>query len=195
LGWGKNPNLEILEVIDPAHTTLKQFEETLFSGTTVVDEKLYQIFLEALDAFPRPQREIESEINEREQINVDNWRPSLRFPEDLYAFYAGKDKTLTAAAREAAATDLAVLQPPTALSSDAFKAWVSLAILQSAEFKDIDTYIVSSRRFGEMRNFIAARGAADGSWSWQTWMRWILHFLPNHFAFHTAKYSEVVSRK
>ncbi len=194
LGWSKNSNLEILEVIDRAHTTLKEFEETLFNGTTVVDEKLYQIFLEALDTFPRPQRKIDPEIAEKASIKFDNWRPCLRFPEDLYAFYSGKEATLTAAAREAAATDLALLQPPAALSSDAFKVWVRLAILQSAEFKDIDTFIVSSRRFGEMRNFIAARGAEDGSWSWQTWMRWILHFLPNYFLFETTNYSEIVSR-
>lgn len=194
LGWSKNPNLEILEVFDPEHTSLQKFEGSLFAGTTIVDERLYQIFLKALDAFPRPQRQIEPAILGTETVSAEFWRPCVRFPEDLYAFYAGKDATLTTAAREAAASDLAALQPPPALSPDAFKAWIGLAILQSNEFKEIDSFIVSSRRFGEMRNLIASRGATDGSWSWQTWMRWILHFLPDHFVFHTANYSEIVSR-
>lgn len=194
LGWSKNPNLEILEIMNLEHTRLEKFEDALFRGTTIVDERLYQIFLNALDAFPRPQHQMEPEIVGPEIVSSENWRPCLRFPEDLYAFYAGNDEILTTAAREAAALDLAALQPPPALSPDAFKAWVGLAILQSEEFKEIDAFIVSSRRFGEMRNFIASRGANDGSWSWQTWMRWILHFLPSQFVFHTANYSEIVSR-
>jgi hypothetical protein len=195
LGWGKNPNLEILEVINPSHTSLQQFENMLFSGTTVVDEKLYLSFVRALDDFPSPPSEIAPEITVAETVTAENCRPCVRFPEDLYVFYTGKGETLTAAARDAAATDLTALQPPPALSESAFKAWIGLAILQSAEFKEIDAFIVESKRFGEMRKFIAARGATDGSWSWQTWMRWILHFLPNHFVFHTANYSEIVSRR
>lgn len=194
LGWSRNSNLEILEVTDPAQTTLQEFEFFLFRETTIVDEKLYQSFLDALDVFPRLPNDIKPAIIEPGISRTEVWRPCVRFPEDLYSFYMGKFESLTAAASHAAATDLAALQPPPGLSKEAFKSWIGLEILQSTEFKEIDAFIVDSRRFGEMRNFMSSRGASDGNWSWQTWMRWISYFLPNQFIFHTANYSEIVSR-
>ncbi len=194
LGWSRNPNLEILEIMDPAQTTLQEYELLLFRETTIVDQKLYQRFLDALESFPRSPNVIMPELIEPEISRTEAWRPCVRFPEDLYAFYAGEFETLTAAASHAAATDLAVLQPPPGLSQEAFNIWIGLAILQSTEFKEIDAFIIDSRRFGEMRSLISSRGASDANWSWQTWMRWISYFLPNQFIFHTANYSEIVSR-
>lgn len=193
LGWGASPNLEILEEIPPNHSRWAQFERELFNGVTNVTDALVKAFEAALDDFltlspaiPPPTDEVVS--------SLADWRPSLRFPADLFAFYSGDGEQLTSAARQAAATDLFSLQPPNGLTSRAFKAWVGLALLQNGEFQAIDRFVQSSRRFGEMRDLLAGRGCKDASRDWQTWMRWILHFLPDHFSFHTANYSEIVSR-
>lgn len=167
------------------------FEAVLFQNATRVDEQLYQNFVEALYAFePVPRTIPEVDIGTR----PGDWRPVLRFPSDLFAFYSGNVDALSAAACEAAASDLAALQPPVGMTEDRFDCWIALALLQSPEFQAIDGFVTSSRRFGEMRTLLDARGASNGSRAWQTWMRWILHFLPDRLTFHTAQYSEIVSR-
>lgn len=193
LGWGFKPNLEILESPRDGFQW-RNFERVLLCGATPVTDELFQAFASALEAFPKPPL-IASPIPHDVPNGVADWRPSLRFPEDLFSYYAGNLEALTSAAREAAARDLATLQPPNGLSSTAFKSWIGLAILQNVEFRAIDALVDTSRRFGEMRELLAGRGAGDASRAWQTWMRWILHFLPQHFAFHTANYSEIVSRR
>lgn len=194
LGWGANPNLEILEEMPPNPYRWAEFERELLHGVTPVTDTLVKSFEAALHEFAVLAPPIL-------QLPVDmvsglvDWRPSLRFPADLYSFYSGDGDQLTSAARQAAAVDLAALQPPNGLTNQAFKSWVGLALLQNGEFQAIDHFVESSRRFGEMRNFLAGRGCNDAGRGWQTWMRWILHFLPDHFSFHTANYSEIVARK
>lgn len=192
LGWSKSPNLEILEDMGEAYLGRAAFEASLYRNATRVDELLYRSFEVALATFPKP-KITPCPTVEYETTFVD-WRPVLRFPADLFAYYSGDRDLLTSAAREVAAGELLALQPPPALSEEAFNSWVRLAILQNAEFQAIDEYVVTSRRFGEMRDFLASRGAEDANRAWQTWMRWILHFLPDRLNFHTAGYSEIVSR-
>lgn len=181
--------------MSPGYAHRDAFEAALLCDATLVDETLYRSFVAALDLFPRPPQIPSLPIDLSAPMLLARWRPSLRFPADLFAWYRGEGDALTTVAKEAAARDLAAIQPPVGLSHEAFISWVKLAILQSTEFKKIDEFIVSSRRFGEMRDLLADRGADDGSRVWQTWMRWMLHFLPDRFAFHTANYSEIVSRR
>jgi hypothetical protein len=159
-----------------------------------VDSALHASFVAALQAFPTPPTLPPVPQKLEAPDAAGPWRPKLRFPEDLYRLYAGGGENLSSAARDVAAVDLAALNPPAGLSEAQFKSWVQLALLQNPEFRAIDAFVTSSRRFGEMRDFLAARGAADANRAWQTWMRWILHFLPARLTFHTANYSEIVSR-
>lgn len=194
LGWRPNANLEILHDMGECYSQRGAFERALFEGGTKVDSALHASFIAALEAFPRPPRPPASE-KASVFAELGDWRPRLRFAENLFMLYAGDDQDLSTAARDAAALDLAALNPPAGLSETQFKNWVGVALLQHPEFRAIDEFVVSSRRFGEMRDLLTERGATDGNRAWQTWMRWILHFLPNRLAFHTANYSEIVSRR
>lgn len=194
LGWRPNANLEILHDMGQSYPPREEFERALFERCTKVDSSLHDSFVAALEAFPRPPCPPASkEIVASEELGY--WRPGLRFPENLFMLYAGDDQDLSTAARVAAALDLTALDPPPGLSEEQFKKWVGLALLQHPELRAIDAFVISSRRFGEMRDFLANRGAADANRAWQTWMRWILHFVPDRLAFHTANYSEIVSRR
>ena len=195
LGWSDHPNLEILYEIGSDYADRINFERALFASATRVDESLYDNFVDALKAFPpSAPRPPSSGFVEADGQPLP-WRPHLRFPQDLYRLYSGDPgEDLSAAAREVGALDLAALDPPLGLGADQFRAWVALALLQNPEFQAIDAFVVTSRRFGEMRRFLSEQGAADGNRAWQTWMRWILHFLPDRLQFHTANYSEIVSR-
>lgn len=193
LGWSSNPNLEILEHAPTGEFSRSKFEKVLLQGVTPVTPALFESFQLALADFPKQEQYSKSVIVEVASSIMD-WRPSLRFPADLFLFYSGSGDDLSSSTRLAAANDLASLQPPVGLQSFAFKRWIGLALLQNREFNQIDEFVQSSRRFGEMRSFLASQGCEDPSRDWQTWMRWISHFLPNHFTFHTANYSEIVSR-
>lgn len=192
LGWAKNSNLELLEeVVFPYHGK-HTFETALFRNATRVNDGLYQEFVEALAAFSSVRTPfVDIEIG----TQFADWRPELRVPSDLYLFYSNDFSVLSTAACEAAANDLATLRPPAGMNKDQFVRWIGLALLQSPEFQAIYRFIPVSRRFGEMGRFLEELGATNGSRAWQTWMRWILHFLPNELHFHTANYSEIVSRK
>jgi len=175
----------------PYHA-LASFESTLFQGATRIDEQIYGRFVEALSAFEPASwtvPEVDTDFGPRE------WSPALRFPLDLFSYYSGNVEALSVAAREAAANDLAALRPPVGMTEGQFDRWIGMALLQTPEFQTIDKFVISSRRFGEMRDLLEARGASNGSRAWQTWMRWILHFLPEDLEFYTANYSEIVSRK
>lgn len=193
LGWRPNANLEILHDMGERYSPREAFEGALFGRCTKVDSALHESFVAALEAFPRAPRPPSSDEIDLLEDRGD-WRPSLRFPENLFMLYAGDDQDLSTAARDAAALDLAALDPPAGLFEEQFKKWVGLALLQHPEFRAIDKFVITSRRFGEMRDLLSERGAADANRAWQTWMRWILHFVPERLCFHTANYSEIVSR-
>jgi hypothetical protein len=190
LGWSRAPNLEIL--IDGAaqRDVLELFEQALWEGASPVDDDLYEAFRAALAAFPPPPAGgVEAPAAFRE------WRPHLRHPEDLYRAYMGDVDALTTASREAAVLDLAALDPPPGLAKAQFQAWIGVALRQHPEVAAIDRQTEEPQRFGQLRALLANRGAEDGARAWQTWMRWLLFFLPDRYAMQVANYSEIFSRQ
>lgn len=195
LGWSRNSNLEILHEIGDNYGDRHAFEKALFLNATRVNETLYNEFVTAMEAFPPSSIRPNRTDNPDKSHTLSQWRPRLRFPEDLFKYYAGdKHKDLSTSAKELAAVELTVLNPPPNLSEKQFQRWIAVEILQSAEFQEIERFVSPSRRFGEMKRFLADRGAEEPGRDWQTWMRWIMHFLPQRLLFHTANYSEIVSR-
>src|SRR5690606_31949452 len=145
LGWRPNANLEILHDMGEGYSPRGGFERALFEGCTKVDSALYADFVAALEAFPRPPRPTVSE-EASAFVEFGDWRPGLRFAENLFMLYAGDDQDLSTAARDAAALDLAALDPPPGLSEEQFKKWVGVVLLQHPEFRAIDEFVISSRR-------------------------------------------------
>lgn len=195
LGWSKTPNLEILVSLPPGSIELASFETELFANVVAVDESLYRSFVDALDAYPKPPTPPSNLDTEGTSQPLAAWRPSLRFPGDLFTYYRGGIDELTQAARESASIDLGVLAPPPGLDTVAFQLWIAQQLRQHPEVQAIVEFASESRRFGEMRYFLSSRGSSDGSRDWQSWMRWFELFVPDLLNFHTANYSEIVQRR
>lgn len=194
LGWSPVPNLEILVEVNDDDIGLAGFEHALWASATRVTPALYDAFREALAAFAAPPVAFGA-AEDVPAATFTDWRPQVRFVDDLYRYYLGNREALTIASREAAEVDLRALNPPEQLDSTQFRAWVGLRLRFHPEMAAIHEMSATSRRFGEMRDFLRARGASDPGRDWQTWMRWIGHFYPDEYAFREENYSEIFSRK
>lgn len=193
LGWRPDPNLEILLESPDAGEAHPAFERALWSRVRAVDDALHAAFVRALEAFPPLPPPAAPDLEP--EPSFDAWRPQLRFPADLWQAYGGGTDLLTLAAREATAIDLAALAPPPGLDRRQFEAWIGLQLRQHPEMQAIDAFLSQSRRFGEVRDLLAQRGAADGDRAWQSWMRWLLHFLPHDYEMKVANYSEIFRKR
>lgn len=193
LGWRPDPNLEILLAAPDAGEAHAAFERSLWSRARMVDDALHAAFVRALEAFPPPPAPPPA-VQEVAPA-FDDWRPQLRFPADLWHAYSGEAALLTLAAQESAAADLAAFAPPSGLDRRQFETWVALQLRQHPEMHAIDRFLSQSRRFGEVRDLLAQRGASDADRAWQSWMRWLLHFLPDDYEMRVANYSEIFRKR
>jgi hypothetical protein len=192
LGWSREPNLETLLNVTTLRAELAEFEAILWRDAVRVDASLYDAFATALREFPAPPMTDPVMVSAERQ---EPWRPTMRFPKDMFRFYSGDVEDLTAAAREAAAADLSALAPPSGMTRSGFDAWVSLQLRQHAEVRAMEGFACQPRRFGEMRDFLAQRGAADPERAWQSWMRWLQYFLPGRYLFTVPNHSELFALK
>lgn len=189
LGWRIDSNLEIL--VTSIDGRLTEFESELWDGLVAVDDKMYDAFRRALDVFPTPT----NNFVEMPLVNFLAWRPTLRHPEDLQSMYAGRFAMLSTSSREAADLDLAALAPPIGMSRTQFDLWVGAQLRQHPEVVAIDRLLDRPRRFGEIRKLLSERGIVEPNRAWQTWMRWLLYFLPEDYSMQVANYSEIFARR
>jgi phosphatidylserine/phosphatidylglycerophosphate/cardiolipin synthase-like enzyme len=189
LGWSQQSNLELL-IESPV---LTEFEVELFRGTVQVDESIYQHIRQIIDEIPKDQlitpstepqlhEEIVDELN---AVSVESWLPSLRHPENLYVAYQGKADQLGTGSRIAAESDLQILNVPPNLERKYFDAYVGVQLLHMPIVRKVDEFVEEPQRFGSVRNYLrslrcAEREGFDADIAWQTLMRWMKHFMPNH---------------
>jgi hypothetical protein len=194
MGWSNAPNLETLLNVTSLADQLADFEASLFEDAVKVDEGLYQTFLrDLLDYAPTKPPDVEDVSST--SGGFSKWRPRLRYPADLFSLYAGRGSELTNAGRETAELDLAVFDIPAGLDERRFNLLIASELRLHPELRALDEVAQITRRFGEMRQLLASRGAEDPSRDWQTWIRWIDHFLSADYEIHTARYSEIFSRR
>lgn len=195
LGWRPDANLEILVEASPLRIDFAPFEAALWARAIPVDDALYAQFLESAAAFesasPAPPAPPGPALD---GVAFEAWRPGLRYPNDLLLYYAGQAEALTAAARETAARDLSVLDPPSGLNGSQLKIWIGARLRLHPEMMAIHDASAQSRRFGEMKALLRDRGADDPGRAWQTWMRWIDLFYPGAYDASEANYSEIFRR-
>jgi hypothetical protein len=194
LGWGPAPNLEILLPAAEDDKALEGFEGVLWEGASRVDDAVYDAYRKALALFPPPPAGGEVPVDLPETPFAE-WRPQVRFLDDLHRYYLGDLDALTLAAREAASADLQTLDPPSGLAEAQLRAWIGLRLRLHPEMIAIHEMSAQSRRFGEMKDLLRARGSTDPGRDWQTWMRWISYLYPDEYAFREANYSEIFSRR
>jgi hypothetical protein len=196
LGWKKDANLEILVEATPINAVLSTFEPRLWPACRRVDEGLYRRFLIDAEAFlaASPLAPQLPDLPQADGPGFETWKPHLRFPEDLFRLYVGRKDDLTSAAQEAAVVDLVALDPPLGLNEVQFRTWVGNRLALHPKMEAIDRLAQTSRRFGEMRDLLRSLGSEDPNRDWQTWMRWIDHFMPTRYRVTVANHSEIFSR-
>jgi len=192
LGWIANANLEILA--ESKRCQFSEFEQSLCASLVPVDDRLYELFLEKLAVFPPSAPAIPFPVPELDQKSFEQWRPALRHPEDLFLAYSGEIERLTSASRQAAVEDLAILDIGSGLDRAQFDSAICLMLRQHPEIIAIDALAVEPQRFGAFRSLLTRRGARNGGYAWQTWMRWLLYFFPDSYRMQEAAYSEIFSR-
>ena len=206
LGWSPHPNLELLILLDDTDISLKEWESSLLSRATEVDDSLTRYFRALVDKLPTPKTvrrdhcpivDLSLPDSMFAGWNVGPWLPMSPYPERLYQTYAGRTKETTLGAKEAATHDLLVLRIPPGLDEVTFNCAVAATLLQMPLIRDVDQYLAEPRRFGAIRDLIAGRTdstRALATRDWQVLMRWFLHFMPSRYGLSVPHYSEVMYR-
>lgn len=195
LGWAALPNIELLVQSDIAAANALE-ANLLGSGVVATDEIAAEVD-ELARVLGRPPV-ADSPRVDIVHLPVGVWIPSLRIPADLFAAYSRGPTALTSHSAAAAASDLAVLDMPLGLERSQFERLVAHRLLNHPIFRRIDEFLVTPRRFGEVRALVGDvvgvdRDQADESW--QTIMRWMLEFLPHRYAHSVIRHSEIVARR
>ena len=207
LGWSTRPNVELL-ISGEVDQRLRDWESSLSSQATNVDESLVRFFERLVDDLPNDNlvftehySDTGSAFDEEygaPNLEVKSWLPMTRYPEHLYKVYLGHTEELSAGARESAKYDLLALAVPKGLDPDGFGVSVAANLLQMPVVHRIDQFLAQPRSFGAVRDFLGALPQypqhRDPSADWQTMMRWFRHFLPQRFHVSVPNYSEVTFR-
>ena len=201
LGWSDSSNLELLVMVPSTEGELSDFERMLWSGSVVVDDSIHDIMRKAAEqCVGQPILEPEPAWDELKDAarDLEGWVPVLRSPPDLYRAYA-KDglAELSSSSLAAARCDLAVLQPPSDLSENAFREVIAAMLVTFPVIQMVDECLIRPQRFGHVRDVLSAQlglSRNEASEAWQTLIRWLRHFLPNRYTYSRPRYSEVMSR-
>ncbi|QZY29684.1 hypothetical protein [Nocardioides coralli] len=196
LGWSAPRNLELL-IPSPLGVVTK-LEDQLRSESIRATATLAHELREIANQLPiRATVAPPDELHSPPAVQRP-WLPSFRHPADLWLAYRGEQETLSLPGRSAAAQDLAWLELPGGFDEPAFKRVVAGRLMQHPFLTELDDFLVSSQRFGAVRDFLAARFELDreeADLAWQTLMRWLLEFLPARYTVTTARWSEVIQRR
>ena len=200
LGWTSNPNLEILVPIDNSIYDTTEFEEHVLSEAIEVDLDLYELMAAASERWPNLDIEYKLDTvflqDHPERLGI--WVPVSRFPTNLYKVYKDiNSDDLPKLTREAGLRDLFVLQPPSGLDEEQFNQTIGISLLTMPVFDLIDNQVVTSQRFGVMRDMLRQKcdfTNDEASRAWQTLIRWIRHFLPERYEYTRPKYSEIITK-
>ena len=207
LGWSNWPNLELL-VSGEVNRTLIDWESSLFSQATKVDESLVRFFERIIGDLPSHEFVVAEKYVQTDNCFDDeygastqgnaSWLPMTRYPEHLYQVYLGSTEHLSAGARESAKSDLLALALPKGLSRDGFTVSVAANVLQMPLVHEIDQFLIQPRSFGSVRDFLRLLPQypphRDPSNDWQTLIRWFRYFLPERFHLSVPNVSEVTFR-
>lgn len=201
VGTSSAPNLELLVAVDADEPGLHEFERELFDGAVVVDADIVDVTRAAVKELPafvvldEPSETTPSSA-EGAGGRLDRWLPRSRQPDDLFIAYTGRIEALSRVSTSTAKADLAVLRLPAGLDERAFRALVGAMLLRMPMVRALDAFVVEPRRFGEVRDFLAARrGDAGSSDAWQVLFRWLMHFASDRYEYRRPRHSEIIVRR
>ena len=206
-GWSRRPNVELI-VSGEVDTALKEWESSLLSQATEVDESLVRAIQGLVDNLPDEEAVVLSDgptdesgagqASTGSDVKGSPWIPMTRYPEQLYEAYAGRTERVSAGATETMRHDLWALAIPRGLDEIGFRVAVAAVLLQMPVINEIDRFISVPRTFGAVRDFLGSRWRypmeRDPATDWQTIMRWFRYFLPQRFQVSIPSHSEVIFR-
>lgn len=208
LGWKQPANLELLLSLKSDNSELRKFEAELFTNAILANEAIYLHMQEVVKLLPKEQinNSKDEGVYGLAELSLSNdldlnkeWFPQLRHPEDLYKAYTKQLDRLSKESQIMALNDLQVFAVPLNLNKDVFNAYVGVLLLQQPCIQAIDQFVITPQRFGAVKNLLATRykqfNDFDAGYTWQTLMRWLLHFLPNRYTLVVPHHSEIFSRK
>jgi hypothetical protein len=204
LGWANRSNFEILEPFPTSLDWIQSFEASLLVGAIPANEEIRQrveMAAEALDRLVVAETDDPLKVSLGQHLGSSyphHWLPSLRNPEEPFVYYAGGPEQLSVAAREAAGRDLQALRVPAGLIRVEFEKYVSAMLLQMPFVQQVDAFVQTPRRFGEIRDLIQSdlgRESREAGRLWQTLMRWMLYFFPERYERTVPRQSEVFARR
>lgn len=205
LGWCSRPNIELL-ISGDVSSELQEWEAGVVCQGTEVDESLVQHIQELVVELPEQKgivtrgsgaddSALVTESSDPE-IDVSQWLPQTRYPEQLYQVYSGHPGTVSTGAIEAMVHDLMALAIPRGLDERGFRVAVAAVLPQMPLIREIDGYVAVPRTFGAVRGFLKSRHAypieRDPTTDWQTIMRWFRFFLPQRFQLSIPSHSEII---
>ncbi len=198
LGWSLQPNDEVL--VHPAAeeaAAVRAFVAALVHRSIEVDDRLHSRYVEMIAGLPPFQlAEVLAEAEAgSEALAKRAWLPESRDPMDVERLYAGDFTKLTRAARGDAARDLAALEAPPGLAPEVLRAHVNLQLHQHPLVRQLSDLLRERRRFGEVARIVGAWGdldREDAARSWQTLMRWLLHFQSTDWVYGKPRHSEIL---
>jgi hypothetical protein len=203
LGWSERPNAEALvEFESSKQESTESFENSILSNSIAVDAALHAEFESMLYEYTLEQlptkifSNIDEPLVQNSPIINFFWSPKCRSPEYLFRAYLGDSHAMSSEGSRAAVEDLHYLDLPIGLSETSFNRSIRSRMMLLPVTRDLDIFLSQPRRFGEMRLWTQENLEVDnGTDSWQTLMRWLLHFLPDRYQSKTANYSEIFSKR
>ena len=196
LGWASRSNIEILEGVD-ASPELIRFEDDLIGAGTRVDSGLYERFSSFQPEVPDSKELIDPGTYSENDMTLV---PISRNPERLWAMYNTRVVSPDSAVDIHCAHDLALLSIPVGMSKQQFSGFVALWLLNHPVGNQLDQFVLTPRRFGEVRDLMRDYGCVPGddrspTEIAQIMMRWMLCFMPDRYQLAQPRHSEIFSRR
>jgi len=186
MGWDARSNIELLVAIDRKSTQLLDALCAVRENAVLVDQQTYEDLMRAVEKIDSHR------VDNRAPSVGARWLPLCRMPDVLYLVYSGRDEAVSSAAKESAVQDLERLAVPIGHSEESFNAVIAATLLLAPAIRRIDKYTREPRRFGSMKNLIKELCPdRDATATWQTTMRWLLHFCGHRYASAVPHHSEI----
>ena len=209
LGWNRRPNIELLLPMDAETDSLASFESELIAGSTTVNDSIADYMRSVVAQLPERvetgaddlqfEYDFESRAPFGPESNISKWLPTLRDPVNLFTVYSGKTNNLLQITKESAFLDLADLRPPPWFDELEFNLIIGSILVQMPLIAALDIFCEKPQRFGAVTQFLRERipdhnGVMDFDVIWQTFMRWLLYFLPGRYKRTQPRHSELFQR-
>jgi hypothetical protein len=185
------PNLEILVPYSFTEADRVSFELHVSAAARLVTKDVYASWLKACGDILQPEQSLPVATFE----SSNQWFPQTRNPTDIARIIA--TPYYPQIPQEIAVSDVEFLRVPQGFGVEKSLALTSLAFSESDVVNRVRAWIGQSRRFGEVRQWVAHHypEERDFTASTQTLYRWLTELLPDEFSVHVANHSEILSRR